>query len=211
MRFRLYEPQDFNEVATLFAQDLGEYPLYAAARSWFDTKAEYMAFVRWMTEVFLRVQLKYNRVLLGVEKGRIIAAAVIAAPYDDKPRKRDFAVSAGLQTFLPTKLSNILAFREMLIRAEDFNCTIDKEEHWHLYMLAVKKEYRGRGVGSLFVTKYLIPFVGKNGGKYISLAAYSPENVRFYERAGFEVLHRDKVKFNSHVIPNWCMGRAIDG
>ena len=211
MRFRLYEPQDFNEVATLFAQDFGEYPLYAAARSWFDTKAEYMAFVRWVIEVFLRVQLKYNRVLLGVEKGRIIAAAVIAAPYDEDSKKRDFAVSAGLQTYLPTRLSRILSFFDMIIKAEEYNYTIDKEQHWHLYMFAVKKEYRGRGVGSLFMKKYLIPFVSKNGGKYISLATNSEENVRFYERAGFEVIHRDKVKFNSHVTPNWCMGRAIDG
>ncbi len=209
MKFRKYTHKDHNETLILFIEAFAKYPVYTAARSFFQTKADYMRFVRFIIDTFLRVQQKYNTILLAEEDGKIISAAILASPHDESPKKYDFFLSAGLSTYLPTSIGNILGFRDMIISCEDYLYTLEKDEHWQLYMFAVKKEYQGKGAGTYFMNKCVIPYVKAHSGKYLSLTTNTKKNVDFYRDCGFDVLLRDDIYYNNQVINNWCIGKDL--
>lgn len=209
MKFRKYTHRDFEEVLVLLIEDFSEYPLYKMVKGEFSSNADYMRFVRFMLAAFLRVQAKYNHIILGVEDGKIISTAIIASPHDEEPKDADFLLSVGLSTYLPVPLKEVMSFREMMIRSEDYLYTLDYEEHHHLYMFAVKREYRHKGAGKYFMTKCVLPYVRSHGGKYISLATNTTENVSFYLHCGYELLHEDDVHYHGKTVKNWCLGMEV--
>lgn len=206
MRYRKYTTQDFNETLVLFVEAFSKYPMYTAAKCLFETNADYMIFLRFILGVFLRVQQKYNRIVLGEENGRIIAAAVIASPHDAVPAKKDFLLSVGLETKLPASISDIMDFRKFVISAEEYIESLDIEENWGLYMLAVKREYQGRGAGRHFMEHCVMPLIRHHGGKYLSFTTHTRSNVAFYESMGFELLDTNTLYFKENMIVNRSMG-----
>ena len=76
-----------------------------------------------------------------------------------------------------------------------------KEPHWHLDPLGVTPDLQGKGVGSQMMEHYCSQ-IDKSG-----MAAYHetdrPENVRFYERFGYEVIGEETILD----FPNWYMWR----
>jgi GNAT superfamily N-acetyltransferase len=76
------------------------------------------------------------------------------------------------------------------------------EPHVHLGPIGVTPELQGRGIGSQMLSVYCeeLDVVGKPG----YLETDKPENVRLYERFGFEI--RDVAELLD--VPNWFMWRA---
>jgi GNAT superfamily N-acetyltransferase len=66
-----------------------------------------------------------------------------------------------------------------------------KEPHWHLDPLGVSPEVQGQGIGSRLMEFYC-DYIDKLGA-----AAYHetdrPENVRFYERFGYQVIGEEII------------------
>lgn len=75
-----------------------------------------------------------------------------------------------------------------------------REPHWHLGPVAVEPELQGRGIGGSMMER----FVEVVDGDAAYLETDKPENVRFYERFGFEVVDEAEVLG----VPNWFMWRA---
>ncbi len=77
-----------------------------------------------------------------------------------------------------------------------------KQPHWHFGPFAVLPERQGQGIGSQLLT-YFCEHVDRLGA-----AAYletdKPENVRLYQRFGFEVTSEKPVLG----VPNWFMWRS---
>ena len=59
----------------------------------------------------------------------------------------------------------------------------------HIITLAVKEEYRGRGIGSRLLGRF-IKFVRKKGGNriYLEVATSNIEAIKFYSKHGFKVI-----------------------
>jgi ribosomal protein S18 acetylase RimI-like enzyme len=76
-----------------------------------------------------------------------------------------------------------------------------EERHWHLGPVAVDAHLQGMGVG----TKLMRVFSARMdaAGEDAYLETDKPENVRFYERSGFEIVGEQEVLG----VPNWFMTR----
>jgi ribosomal protein S18 acetylase RimI-like enzyme len=75
------------------------------------------------------------------------------------------------------------------------------ERHWHLGPIAVDAHLQGRGVGSKLMEVFCARVDA--AGEEAYLETDKPENVRFYERFGFEVVGEQAVLG----VPNWFMIR----
>ncbi len=77
-----------------------------------------------------------------------------------------------------------------------------KERHWHLGPVAVEPELQGRGIGGRMMERFVEVVDAYGGSAY--LETDKPENVRFYERFGFEVVEEATILGT----PNWFMSRT---
>ena len=73
--------------------------------------------------------------------------------------------------------------------------------HWHLGPVAVDAHLQGLGIGSRLMQAYCARVDAAGEDAY--LETDKPENVRFYERFGFEVIGEEEVLD----VPNWYMLR----
>jgi GNAT superfamily N-acetyltransferase len=76
------------------------------------------------------------------------------------------------------------------------------EAHVHLGPLAVDAHLQGQGIGSLIIQEHCRRL--DQAGEVGYLETDKPENVRFYERFGFEVIAEEPVLG----VPNWFMRRS---
>jgi ribosomal protein S18 acetylase RimI-like enzyme len=76
-----------------------------------------------------------------------------------------------------------------------------EKRHWHLGPIAVDAHLQGRGVGSKLMEVFCARVDA--AGEEAYLETDKPENVRFYERFGFEVVGEQEVLG----VPNWFMRR----
>jgi len=75
------------------------------------------------------------------------------------------------------------------------------EPHWHLGPVGVERHLQGRGIGSALLRAFLERIAGERSAAY--LETDKRENVRFYERFGFQV----HVEAPVLGVPNWFMIR----
>lgn len=79
--------------------------------------------------------------------------------------------------------------------------------HWHVHMMAVRRDRQGQGVGSALLRQVL---EATDASPHpIVLTTHLPENVVFYRRAGFEVFAEDTLEPpRSPAYKAWSMRRA---
>ncbi len=75
------------------------------------------------------------------------------------------------------------------------------ETHWHLGPVGVERDLQGKGTGSALLKVFCDRMDTAGGLAY--LETDKSENVRFYERFGFEVVAQDDVVG----VRNWFMAR----
>jgi ribosomal protein S18 acetylase RimI-like enzyme len=80
-----------------------------------------------------------------------------------------------------------------------------EERHWHLGPVAVDAHLQGMGIGSKLMRVFCAQMDAAGEDAY--LETDKPENVRFYERFGFEVVGEEGVIG----VPNWYMARPAQG
>jgi len=75
------------------------------------------------------------------------------------------------------------------------------EPHWHLGPVAVDTHLQGKGIGSKLMMVFCAQMDAAAADAY--LETDKPENVRFYQRYGFQVVGEQQVIG----VPNWFMSR----
>ena len=80
-----------------------------------------------------------------------------------------------------------------------------KERHWHLGPVGVDAHLQGMGIGSKLMRVFCAQMDAAGEDAY--LETDKPQNVRFYERFGFEVVGEEEVIG----VPNWYMARPAKG
>jgi len=79
-----------------------------------------------------------------------------------------------------------------------------EKRHWHLGPVAVDVHLQGRGIGSMLMRAFCERMDAAGEDAY--LETDKPENVRFYERFGFEVVGEEEVIG----VANWFMMRPAE-
>jgi GNAT superfamily N-acetyltransferase len=76
--------------------------------------------------------------------------------------------------------------------------------HHFLAMVAVDQPHRRQGLGSCMLREWL----EVHPGERVALATTVEDNVRFYERLGFEVVDHAPLVVQRQTFPNWVMIRT---
>lgn len=88
--------------------------------------------------------------------------------------------------------------------------SIRVSEYYYLSMVAIRKEYRGTGIGSYVITQAIKELVSSNPAcKLMGLTTQLPENVTFYSRLGFEKLGEGYINFRGDKYYNYNMKLSI--
>lgn len=110
-----------------------------------------------------------------------------------------FALAHGLRVV--PRLSQVKNLYEKLEER-----AAEGKPYWHIHMMAVRPERQGQGIGGSLLEDVLgaVPA----GSAPIVLTTHKEINVRFYQRAAFEVVHRETVHPSStEPYEVWCMRR----
>ncbi len=129
--------------------------------------------------------------------GEIVGVLGLAPPGACKPTPRQAArlVPAVLRAGPPGMFRTFRWFVEWERRHP-------REPHWHLGPVAVEPALQGMGIGGVMMERFVE--VVDAAGETAYLETDKPENVRFYERFGFEVTSEAAVLDT----PNWFMRRS---
>lgn len=156
--------------------------------------------------ILLRAQLRTiapsDDARLAVHEGRIVGLAFWSNVWDDDsyelPNARRFRATRRLARSVGDdwpRLSNMYI---------SIGRSIPHDVEWFLATLAVHPEHQGTGIGSALLRDGLAQ--ADRRGYPITVQASTPENVRFYERHGFEVIEALDELYRG-APPFWTMRR----
>ena len=128
--------------------------------------------------------------------GEILGVLGMAAPGGCQATgKQRMQLTLGLLPLGPRALSRSLRWVGTWAKQDP------QERHWHLGPVAVDAHLQGMGIGSRLMRVFCAQMDAAGEDAY--LETDKPENVRFYERFGFEVVGEEEVIG----VPNWYMLR----
>lgn len=186
---------EIDEVASILADSFETNPAYALI----FTKKEYLRDgLFWMFRASLIIN-NYKSVLTRVIKekdsGKIIGTYTLVPPQ---------GIKSGFAAYLKTGMPGFVLkfglnpFSRMIelskLNAEVLKNSIKVSKYHYLSMVAVRKEYRGSGIGS-YAVKYAINELISSHAEcnIMGLTTQLPENVAFYSKLGFKILDEGYV------------------
>jgi len=187
------EPTEIEAVVGVISRGMRDNPTHVAALGEDPDRREKR--VRRIFSSVLPV-MGHSLILARHPDGTILGVLGMAAPGRCQANgKQKMKLSLGLLPLGPRALSRSLRWVGTWEKSDP------KERHWHLGPVAVDAHLQGMGIG----TKLMRVFCAQMdaAGEVAYLETDKPENVRFYERFGFEVVGEQEVIG----VPNWYMAR----
>ena len=187
------EPTEIEAVVGVISRGMRDNPTHVAALGEDPERRE-----KRVRRIFSRVLpvMGHSLILARHPDGTILGVLGMAAPGRCQANgKQKMKLSLGLLPLGPLALSRSLRWVGTWEKSDP------KERHWHLGPVAVDAHLQGMGIG----TKLMRVFCAQMdaAGEVAYLETDKPENVRFYERFGFEVVGEQEVIG----VPNWYMAR----
>ena len=187
------EHRDTSEVVDVIARGMRDNPTHVAALGDDPGRRE-----RRVHRIFSNVVPVLGNPFLVARDGdgTILAVLGMASPGRCRSSARQKArLTAGLLPLGPRALSRSLQWVGTWEQLDP------AERHWHLGPVAVDAHLQGKGIGSQLMTVFCAQMDAAGADAY--LETDKPENVRFYQRFGFEVSEQQAVIG----VPNWFMLR----
>ncbi|MDR0609989.1 MAG: GNAT family N-acetyltransferase [Planctomycetaceae bacterium] len=164
------------------------------------------------TDLFLLNRRKIvTQVVKEKNSGEIVGTLTLIPPGGTKRTFSDY-LHAGLPQFI-YRFGFSALYR--MLGLENYNKKIltkavKSKEYYYLSMVAVKKEYKGNGIGSFTVKSCLNELRNtKENGHLLGLTTQLPENVSFYSHLGFEKIDDGEVFFNRNIHYYHCNMKYI--
>jgi ribosomal protein S18 acetylase RimI-like enzyme len=184
MEIGAFDPSEIEEVLGVLSRGMRDNPLHVAAFGE-DPERRRWKFRRLMSAAFAVKEFSHMLVARR-EDGVIVGVCGMMPPGNCLP---DFAQRLRL---LPAVLSIGPRVAGRAMRWMGVWQKHDPEErHWHLGPLAVDAHLQGMGVGSRLMQVFCAQMDSAREDAY--LETDKPENARFYERFGFEVVGEQEV------------------
>jgi GNAT superfamily N-acetyltransferase len=137
---------------------------------------------------------------LAEKGGLAIGAAIMPVP--DSPPVGDLAGNAFADAFLTCGTeAELESFGMMGGSLGDHS----PNDEYHLSVLGVHLSFQGQGVGTALMNHLLA--ITDSNGKRVNLSVYTPENLNFYPRFGFEAVHHETILG----VGAWHMRRSVGG
>ncbi|GHT22907.1 hypothetical protein FACS189430_05380 [Bacteroidia bacterium] len=196
---------EINEVAEILTDAFKTNPAYSLI---FKTKQEEGLFWLFKTALFIN---NHKRKLTNVVKekntNKIIGTFTLIPPK---------GVQNGLSIYLKIGIIKFILkfginslFRMLKLDSLNKNIlakSINSSEYHYLSMVAIRKEYRGAGIGTAALKSCIEELITSNPAcNLIGLTTQLPENVTFYSRLGFDKINEGYVDFKKDRYYNYNM------
>ncbi|MDR1347316.1 MAG: GNAT family N-acetyltransferase [Prevotellaceae bacterium] len=197
---------EFEEVAGILTDAFITNPAYSII---FTGKNQQREGLLWLFKTSL-FMLNQNRVLTSVIKektaGTIIGTFTLIPPQGIK-RGISVYFKTGIPRFI-LKFGIKALFR--MLRLDGINKNTLKEamqtSEYYLSMVAIIKEYRGKGIGSHAIKSAIQALVSSGTAcGLLGLTTQLPENKTFYSRLGFTTLDEGYISFKGDKYYNYNM------
>ncbi len=184
---------EYGEAVELLALGMRDSPIHVAAFG--DDPQTRVDSLRRLFQGLFRTS-KSLRPFCARSGGRIIGVAGVAPPATCKPGAlQQFRMLPSMIVLGPARARKVV---EWVGTWADHH---PERPHSHLGPVAVQLDLQGRGIGSKLMSEYASRLDAAGEDAY--LETDKPENVRLYERFGFETISEGPVLG----VPNWFMWR----
>jgi ribosomal protein S18 acetylase RimI-like enzyme len=190
------EPTEIEAVVGVISRGMRDNPTHVAALGEDPERRE-----KRVRRIFSRVLpvMGHSLILARHPDGTILGVLGMAAPGRCQANgKQKMKLSLGLLPLGPLALSRSLRWVGTWEKSDP------KERHWHLGPVAVDAHLQGMGIGTNLMRVFCAQMDA--AGEVAYLETDKPENVRFYERFGFELVGEEEVIG----VPNWYMARPAN-
>jgi len=193
------DPSEMEAVVGLISRGMRDNPTHVAALGEDPGRREKR--VRRIFSRVLPVMGHFDHLLVARHPDNTILGVLgMAAPGRCQPNaKQRMQLTLGLLPLGPRALSRSLRWVGTWEKRDP------EERHWHLGPVAVDAHLQGMGIGSKLMRVFCAQMDAAGEDAY--LETDKPENVRFYERFGFEVVGEEEVIG----VSNWYMARRAAG
>jgi ribosomal protein S18 acetylase RimI-like enzyme len=193
------DPSEIGAVLGLISRGMRDNPTHVAALGE-DPERRQKRVHRIFSKV-LPVMGHFDHLLVARHPDNTVLGVLgMAAPGRCQPNaKQRMQLTLGLLPLGPYALSRSLRWVGTWEKHDP------EERHWHLGPVAVDAHLQGMGIGSKLMRVFCAQMDAAEETAY--LETDKPENVRFYERFGFEIVGEEQVIG----VPNWYMARPARG
>ncbi|WP_422361904.1 GNAT family N-acetyltransferase [Reichenbachiella sp.] len=162
--------------------------------------------LKWLLGANLKLQLQNGaKSFCLFDSGKVIAMGYWTNPNNKIGLYKK--VGAGL-LLAPVKLG-LKEFRRMMSVSHYIEKSISNlnlnEPHWYLNNMVVDEESRGKGLGTKILNQEIQKIKERQPNAVFSLTTQKIQNVEFYKKHGFEVVHEENEKSHASDFSNWIM------
>ena len=158
----------------------------------------------WYMEKTLNCAIRYGEVLVTSDYSGVM---FVLPPGHTRLTDKEFIQNGFL--FLPF----VMGFRNYIKSSECEKFVADMQEqlmkgqeHYYLWGLVTDPKAQGKGIGSALLKKLTDKADAQNTSIY--LETHEQKNVSYYERFGFNLIHKDTIP--NHGLDIWCMLRKAE-
>lgn len=186
-------PEEMGFAAGVLARGMRDNPIHQAAMG-----RDSLVRMRTLERFFGRLLPLMRQAPICARRGDVIVGVLgMAPPGTCQPPPRHVAcIAPAILRAGPARPVQTLRW------IQEWNKRDPKERHWHLGPIAVEPALQGLGIGSRMMERFAGRMDAVGDAAY--LKTDKAENVRFYERFGFEAIEEAMVLHK----PNWFMRRA---
>jgi ribosomal protein S18 acetylase RimI-like enzyme len=207
IQIKKIQTEELEQVALLLTDAFENNPAYSLI---FNHTGQLREGLFWLFKTSLYLlnrRQKVTNVVKEEDSNKIIATFSLIPPEGVKNTLPDyfhiglfrFILKFGIRTL--SKMLGMDALNKNTLKK-----SFREEKYYYLSMVAVKKEYRGKGIGSFALKSCLgeLSEMEKNC-RPVGLTTQLTENVSFYSRLGFEKLDEGHITFKENTYYNWNM------
>lgn len=201
------DAKDLEIVAQMLADTFTTNPAYASI---FSNKGKLWNGLLWLfrTNLFLLNKRASVTSLLRDTSSKEIIGVYSLLP----PEGVQFTIADYLQVGIPQFIFKF-GFRPLVrmleldsLNKKQLKDVIGVHKYYYISMVAIRKSYRGTGLGSMMLKDCLDKLTKENRTCcVVGLTTQLPENVEFYSRLGFHLLDEKEIQFRESKYYNYNM------
>lgn len=149
--------------------------------------------------------------LTAKQDGKLVAVAQLNPPSYRKPSDFRYLLHGWLKVYKAGDRKRIDDWLAMDAAAGKPCHEYQKTgpEIWYGSSLTVDPSVQGTGVGTKFL-EYWESYIREHGGKELVLFTNSIENLRFYQKRGFEVFDEREIDYGCRKMGSWSLKKIVN-
>lgn len=211
IEYREAKKDEIKMIANMVAETFEEYPMYSLTfRDKFKTKDDFIKYMKKLNKVHILANAKKHKCIVGLNNGMIISVALLQNPRVKRVTLFDYILSGGVSLLFPVGFKRLIDFFKISNVAHE-DCERTYPDAFYIELLAVSKNFKGHGVGSMMINECLIPYAKNEGANEICLITNTEKNCVFYVKNGFINFSHSNLNWNDNSIENWSFVKYLSG